>query len=268
MFGTAGTALALGARWLTQVIPWAALLIGVALVGTGIALVLGRRVTARMPIRPSRQPGRRAASSLVFGVAYGLTSLSCTLPLFLVVVGTAVTGTALGSVLMFASYAAGMGTILTALAVAAAFSRSGLARSIRGLLPHVSRVSGLLLVAAGVYVVYYWAFFLLPGGATRETGSKPIDIGRDLSSELQDWLGGSTGKSVTAVLFAVLIGLGAWAIFRRIRPPSAIRESTPSNEAAPSTKSGNSREPVACERRSSEVSKQTTEHASRDASLP
>ncbi len=93
--------------------------------------------------------------------------------MFLGVIGTASTGSSIASAASFVAYALGMGTILTGLAVAAALSRSGLARSIRGAMPHVRRVSGAIVALAGLYVTYYWGSFVL----ATPTGREPLVAG-------------------------------------------------------------------------------------------
>jgi hypothetical protein len=47
-----------------------------------------------------------------------------------------------------------MGTVLTALGIAVALARGGMARLLERVLPHLVRASGVLLVLAGAYVVY------------------------------------------------------------------------------------------------------------------
>lgn len=214
VFGTIGTAMSLGARWLAQVIPWAALVIGVLLILIGLGLLLGKRIRLRIPVRPPSFTAAGRSPVLLFGLAYGLTSLSCTLPIFLLVVSAATTGTAAGIPLMFAAYALGMGTILSALAVAAALSRTGVATWVRRLMPYFNPISAMLLIAAGAYVVYYWSFGLFAPDS--ESGAtKPIDIGSRLSGDIQTWLGGTGGKTVSVLLAAVLAGLVLWVIWRR-----------------------------------------------------
>src|SRR5262249_43315675 len=179
-----GTAITLGLHSLTRVVPWLALAIGVLLVIGGIAVLSGRRVglNSFSRVRPTAGVGYR--SVVLFGLGYGVASLSCALPVFLVVAGRAGTGSVLAAPLTFAAYALGMGTILTALAVAAALSRDRVANSIRRLLPHFTRLSGALLIAAGAYVTYYWAFELAsPNG--RGSGSKPIRFRTPLSTTVQ-----------------------------------------------------------------------------------
>ena len=227
VFGTIGTAISLGARQLIHALPWAGLTIGVALVLAGAAVLSGRHLRVRLP---GMGPGAGRAGlrgDLLFGIGYGTASLSCTLPIFLAATGTAVTGSEAGSALSFIAYAGGMGTILTALAVAAALSQKGLALALRRVVPYVNRASGALLVLAGAYVVYYWGFFLLPGSDTRTSGRSLIDRGGLLSSRIATWLGSGTGKTVAVVLLAALGALVLWALWHRF-----FGEDTTGHEAA------------------------------------
>jgi cytochrome c biogenesis protein CcdA len=91
-----------------------------------------------------------------------VASLSCTLPIFLVVVGSALTLAGLGAALLtFVAYALGMGTVLTALTVGTALFKGAVAQGLRRLVPYVERASALLLLGAGLYLVAYWAGPLL-----------------------------------------------------------------------------------------------------------
>ncbi len=220
VFGTIGTAVGLGARELTRALPWAGLAIGVALVAAGLVVLAGGRLRLRLPQLRRRLPAAGLRGDLLFGVGYGTASLSCTLPIFLAATGGAVTGSLAASALSFLAYAAGMGTILTALAVAAALSRQGLARALGRLVPYVTRASGALLALAGAYVVYYWAYVLLPGADTRTGGRSLIDRGETLSSRAATWLGSDTGTTVATALLAALAALALVALARRVLWPA------------------------------------------------
>ncbi|MCH8888430.1 MAG: hypothetical protein IIC13_17745 [SAR324 cluster bacterium] len=104
----------------------------------------------------------------LYGIAFGAASLSCTLPIFLAVVGSAFTseGTAsegaVSGLLQFVSYALGMGSVVLGLTLAAALVKEGLLVGyVRRVMPYLQPVSAWLLVLAGGYIVYYW---LIPGG--------------------------------------------------------------------------------------------------------
>jgi cytochrome c biogenesis protein CcdA len=214
VFGTIGTSIGLGARELTHALPWAGLVIGTALVLAGAAVLLGGHLRLRLPQLGYGRSRGGMQGDVLFGIGYGTASLSCTLPIFLAATGGAVTGSLAGSALSFVAYAAGMGTVLTALAVAAALSQQGLARALRRVVPYVNRGSGALLMLAGAYVVYYWAFFLLPGSDTRTRGRSLINQGESLSSQAATWLSSSTGHTVISALLGLLAALALWALAR------------------------------------------------------
>jgi cytochrome c biogenesis protein CcdA len=102
-------------------------------------------------------PRRGLGNVFLFGIAYAVGSLSCTLPIFLLVAGSALGGGSLaGSLGQFVSFGLGMGSVLIAVTIGAVFFRDAVGRSLRHLLPHVHRFSALFLVGAGAYLVYYW----------------------------------------------------------------------------------------------------------------
>jgi cytochrome c biogenesis protein CcdA len=95
----------------------------------------------------------------LFGITYATGSLSCTLPIFLVVVGSSLASQGLlSSFVQFIGYGLGMGTILIAVTVGAALFRGSVARGLRAAMPYVHRMSALFLAGAGAYLVYYWLF--------------------------------------------------------------------------------------------------------------
>ena len=182
VFGGIGGAVSLGAFWLSAMLPWAGLIIGLALAATGLVVLAGRDVKlGRLTVKPAAA-GSGLQGDFLFGVAYGVASLSCTLPVFLAVTGTAVTGGMMASVFSFVAYAFGMGTIFTALAVGAALSRGGLAAVLGRLRPYMHRAAGAILLLAGVYVAVFWGTAIF---APEPTGLGPVVlIGEDLSRAL------------------------------------------------------------------------------------
>ena len=221
VFGVAGGAVSLGAFWLTVALPWAGLVIGLVLAAMGVAVLAGRAVRISLPMAKPAASGSGLQGDFLFGIGYGVASLSCTLPLFLTVTGTAITGGIIASALSFAAYALGMGTVLTALAVGAALSRSGLAAVMGSLLPYVNRASGGLLLLAGLYVVYFWAYVVVPLELPAQESM--IVTGERLSAALRDWLSGSAGQSALYVLLTLLPALLVWIVWRRIASTSLDR---------------------------------------------
>jgi cytochrome c biogenesis protein CcdA len=222
VFGVAGGAISLGAFWLTVALPWAGLVIGLVLAAMGVAVLAGRGVRINLPMAKPAASGSGLRGNFLFGIGYGVASLSCTLPLFLTVTGTAITGGIFASAFSFAAYALGMGTILTALAVGAALSRSGVAAVTGSLLPYVNRASGALLLLAGLYVVYFWAYAVVPLELPAQEST--IAMGERLSGALRGWLSASAGQTALYGLLSVLLALLVWIVWRRIAFALSHRE--------------------------------------------
>ncbi len=160
VLGLAGVLVAAGGQRLMRLFPYAGIVIGVLLAGLGVWMLVARRsVSVAAARRVSVTPQRNLRNVLLFGMAYATGSLSCTLPVFLLVVGSALAGgqftTSLGQ---FLSYALGMGSVLVAVTIGAALLRGGIARSLRRALPYVDRISALFLLGAGLYLIYYWVW--------------------------------------------------------------------------------------------------------------
>lgn len=168
LFAVAGTLISLGVRVLIVAMPWIGLLVGVVLVLLGIWVLLGHHVTLRGLPRLQVRRGRDLKSIFLFGVGYGLASMSCTLPIFLGVVGSAFTsGGAVAGIAQFVTYGLGMGVVLMALTLSLAFFEGVLVSRLLRLVPYVERASAVLLLGAGAYIVYYW---LTAGGILQAFG--------------------------------------------------------------------------------------------------
>lgn len=160
LFAAVGLAIGAGGRALTSAFPIGGLLIGVGLTGLGAWLALSGREFGF--VAASRAMGHvqltdDLRSLFLFGIGYGVTSLACTLPVFLVVAVSALAASGpLAAVGQFVGYALGMGSVLTVVIVGAAFFQTAVARWVRGLVPYVHRLSASFLLGAGLFVVNYW----------------------------------------------------------------------------------------------------------------
>jgi cytochrome c biogenesis protein CcdA len=160
VFAAAGSVIMIGGRWLTAVFPYAGLLIGVAMTGLGLWLLVTHRTLGILAARQvTVERERSLGNAFLFGIAYAIGSLSCTLPIFLVVVGSALASEGvLFSFSQFIGYALGMGTIIVAVSIGAALFRRAVFKWLRSLRPYIHRLSAMFLIGAGAYLVYYWVF--------------------------------------------------------------------------------------------------------------
>ncbi len=198
VFGVTGVLITLGLRSVIDLIPWAAMAVGLLLVGLGVAMLAGHEPTFSLPRAGTAGGGRGTGALFGFGVSYAVASLSCTLPIFLAVVAGAIPQTTLvGGVLLFVVYGIGMSLVLVVVTLAVALGRQGLVRRLRRASAHVNRVSGAILVLAGGYIVWFWATSLsdalAPAGpvalverwssrATELIGARPVVWGVGLGA--------------------------------------------------------------------------------------
>nr|WP_260407678.1 cytochrome c biogenesis protein CcdA [Planomonospora venezuelensis] len=156
VFGLFGLVVTLLAVSVGRYLPWVTVVIGAALAGLGLRLLSGREFLVRVP---GLGGGRVAASPVAlygYGLSYAVASLSCTAGPFLAVTSASLTGGGvLGGLAVFAAYAAGMGAVVTLLSLAVALAHGAAVARMRRVLPHVPRISGGLLLPAGLYVAYY-----------------------------------------------------------------------------------------------------------------
>ncbi len=153
VFAAIGVVVSFGGTFVQREFPTIVLALGVLLLAAGVWLTAGRSLPIAVPT-PGRAPARGGiAGAFLYGGLYGLASLGCTLPVFLVVVGSSIgSGSVVSGVALFLVYSAGMGAVVTGVAVATALLRSALGRTLRRALPYVQRASGGLLCAAGAYL--------------------------------------------------------------------------------------------------------------------
>lgn len=167
LFAVLGAAVSAGGRFLIGAMPWLAVGIGAGLVGLGLAMLAGHTpsvgLLAHAVGRLRRVGVGGAGGFFLFGVAFAGASLSCTLPIFLMVVGSAVaSGGFLAGLAQFVAYGLGMGLVLVALSLATAFVREGLVvGGLRKVLPWTERGAAVLVLLSGAYILYYW---LVKGG--------------------------------------------------------------------------------------------------------
>ena len=162
LFGSAGLIIRAGGYFLTSAMPWAGLFVGIFMVLLGLWLLIGKKqLYAGLAVRISAKvnPGKSGGvySYFMFGLAYGVASLSCALPIFLIVVGSSLAAEGfITGLLQFVSYALGMGAVLTVLTLGTAFFKGAVAGYLRSSMAYVEKASALLIVLAGTFIVYYW----------------------------------------------------------------------------------------------------------------
>jgi cytochrome c biogenesis protein CcdA len=185
--------------------PWVSVVIGGALVVLGAILLAGRELKLRLPRLDRGGESGSIRSMALYGVSYAVVSLGCTLPTFLGLVGSTFTRDSFVSGLaIYVTYALGFAVLLTGLTITLAVARRSLVGAIRRALPWVNRISGALLVVAGLYVAWYGVY-----EATRLGESDSIIEGvTGWSGDVAGWIT-DAGPTTVGLVLALLVGAAA-----------------------------------------------------------
>ena len=189
---------------------WATAVFGLALIGLGVAMLFGKKFTFVTPQISTGQKDRTFRSMFIYGVAYAVASLSCTLPLFLGAVFSQ--GRARGvwtGVQNGLAYSIGMLVIVGGLTVALAFARTGLLKFLRRVMQYMDKITAAFVIVAGLYLLWFFYWFDL-----REEGDPITDWVQAQQAEVSTFLNNHQwGVAVT--LFSVVGATLMYVFIRR-----------------------------------------------------
>lgn len=158
VFVVAGAMFELGTSWFNRNSKYVTVVIGVAFIVLGTAMLFGYRLpiaTPRLDAVATRGDRDHSARSMfVYGIAYAVASIGCTLPLFIATVFGP--GRWLDGVANAAAYGLGMGLLVTALTVTLAVANTGLLRVLRSSGHHIELIAAAFVLVSGVYLLYYF----------------------------------------------------------------------------------------------------------------
>lgn len=218
VFGTVGilTSTILSEGTISSNLPYATIAFGILMVPLGIAMTRGFEPKIRLPRLQAGGKSSQLTSVFLFGVSYAIVSVSCTIGIFLAVVATSFTdGDVFDGTAQFLAYGAGMGLVIMVLTLGVAMARSSVATNMRKILPHVNRISGGMLVLAGIYLTIYgwWEIQILRGDVDANPFSDAI-VGRfeSLQSRVTQWVN-DVGPGRLALAIALIIVFAVtWAL--------------------------------------------------------
>lgn len=220
VFGTFGMLAAPAIDAVARRLPWLSVVIGLVLMVLGAWLLAGRSLPSLPSLARAPAMTRRFGSMALFGVAYALASLSCTLGPFLAVVATAGFrgGTPLSGLGLFLAYGLGMALLVGSVSLAVALARMSVVQGVRRAAPALARVGGGVMVLAGGYVAWFGWYQLrvYAGGATSDP---VVNAALRVQSVIASWLD-DLGPVVIASAFAglVVVTVAIAVLARRRRP--------------------------------------------------
>jgi cytochrome c-type biogenesis protein len=219
-----------------DVAPWLSLLIAAVLVVLGATMLAGYEPNLRLPTLNRGGGSRGLASMALFGVSYAIASVGCALPIFLTYVATSFGRNLFDGTLQLLAYTAGFFVIMTALSVALALTRQSLVHGLRRLLPYVHRLSGALLMLAGLYLAVYGQYELRTNRGDSAAGGNLITRVTVWADHVKAWLENIGATTVGLSLAVALAAAGAYALTRRT-PGQGASRATDHGPAAPPERS-------------------------------
>lgn len=143
--------------WINQNAKYVALIIGLALIVLGIAMLFGYRLPFTTPKLDAGQRDRTVMSMFIFGVAYAVASIGCTLgPFSATVLGTIDTDGFAQGLIAIGLYGAAMSLLVTTLTVSLALAQGWLLRVLRSGMKYVEIGSAIVMILSGLYLAWYW----------------------------------------------------------------------------------------------------------------
>ena len=203
--------------WLVSNAKYATVVIGLAFVTLGVAMLAGYRPRFATPHLDAGGRTRSVGSMFVYGVAYAVASLGCTMPLFIpTVFGTGRRDGFAAGVANAVFYGVGMGLVVIALTVSLAGANQLLLGALRSAMRYVDLIAAAFLVLSGIYLLYYFAV---------------VDVGEDTSA-ITDSVRNFQNRVTTtladrweliAVVLAAIVGAALVLVTRRPRPSATAQ---------------------------------------------
>ena len=199
--------------WINQNAKYVSLVIGLALVVLGVSMLFGYRLPLTTPKLDvgGRAKDRTVFSMFLFGVAYAIASIGCTIgPFSGVVLGTIDTSGFGAGLLAIVLYGGAMSLLVTSLTVSLAVAQGGLLKVLRKGMTYVETASAVVMILSGLYLAWYWFNDIRQNLDDDLTGSV---VGWQES--LASWIDGNRAPLAMVFGAVVLAALGVTVAHRR-----------------------------------------------------
>jgi len=171
-------------NWFVEKAEWVSLAIGLGLVVLGVATLFGYRLPFTAPKLDIGYQDRSVSSMYVFGLAYAVASIGCTIgPFTAGVLGSFSTkgiGTGIGAIGL---YGLGMAPLVTGLTVTLAFANTALLHTLRRGMAWFEQLAGVLLILTGMYLCWYWYSSIVDS-----TGGAVVDKATSWNGRLETFI--------------------------------------------------------------------------------
>ena len=195
--------------WINENSKYATGGIGAALIVLGVAMLFGYKLPFMTPKVGIGEKDQTVKSMFIYGIAYAVASIGCTIGLFIATVfsTTAREGVVQG-VGNVVAYGAGMALLVSALTVSLSLANTGLLKLLRRGMAHVDRVAAAFVVLSGMYLLWYFYWVDL-----KEIGDPITDWALQRQAEATTFLN-DNWPAVALVMLSVVGAAIAYVVSR------------------------------------------------------
>ena len=184
--------------------------IGAALIVLGIMMLRGYKPPFMTPQINTGEKDQTIKSMFIYGVAYAVASIGCTIGLFIATVfSTSSRDGVVAGVGNVVAYGAGMALLVSALTIALAFANTGLLKFLRRGLGYIDRIAAVFVVLSGLYLLWYFYWIDI-----REVGD-PITLWVEDRQVQATTFVSDNWQTVGIVLALVVFAAIAYVTFRQ-----------------------------------------------------
>jgi cytochrome c-type biogenesis protein len=212
--------------WINENAKYATGAIGVVLLVLGVAMLFGYKLPFMTPRLDAGGDGPRqtVGAMFVYGIAYAVASIGCTIGLFIATVfSTSERDGVLAGVGNMLAYGAGMALLVSALTIALASANTGLLKLLRGSLQYVDRIAAGFVVLSGCYLLWYFYWVDI-----REEGDPITDWALEQQAQATAFL--SDHWQVVGLVMTAIVGGAMVYAWSRPNPVVDAQQPAPVDE--------------------------------------
>jgi cytochrome c-type biogenesis protein len=207
-----GTISRLFTQWIELNAKYAGFVIGILLIGFGIAMLLGWKPAFATPTI-ARAKERSLWAMFVFGIAYAVASIGCTIGFLTTAIFGSIGRDGFASgVISIVLYGLGMSLLVISLTISLAAAQTGLLKFLKRSLPFMDRIAAVFILLTGVYLSWYWFVAIVERDSLGSIGSNVERWQSTVANFLQ-----RQGSWRLFVVFLVVVGAAVAIVARNQR---------------------------------------------------
>jgi cytochrome c biogenesis protein CcdA len=189
-------------QWIELNAKYAGFVIGLALIGLGVAMLFGWKPSFATSI-PGAKKDHSTRAMFIFGVGYAIASIGCTIGLLTTaILGSIGTHGFTSGVISIVMYGLGMSLLVTALTVTLAAAKTGMTKMLKRSLRYIDKVAAGFITITGAYLTWYWYGAI----SERDSLGNVVSNVESWQSTVSLWLQ-NQGASRLALMCASVIGV-------------------------------------------------------------